>query len=243
MESHARSATGNHAATWMLESATKAEMSTDDFVQAMQLRCAHFNKIYTTCSCGFSFREKHAIESLTHLLTCADNSYSYLSRHDEIVTSLNRVLRAWGFNTFREPTMFAGESDDKRQDIAIFTTRLSPVLDVSVVTNTSESHCFKNDPASEAAAHKRTKHEANVVSKGAYKFYPVILETSGNIHNDFDTLIRHLQQHLPIGSAKEFRRDMCFAASVALQRGNARIIRHAYGRLESMQTFARHNFV
>ena len=68
-------------------------------------------------------------------------------------------------------------------------------------------------------------------------FYPLVAETSGHIHPTFDKLVKDLSNSIPIGDAKAFKRDMCFAVSVALQRGNARILKHAYERLEDSMTF------
>ena len=152
---------------------------------------------------------------------------------------LNRVIKAWGFPTQLEPRQFGGSEDVKRPDLAVYTSRTSPIIDVTVVTNTAPSHCEKIDAAAGAAQAKTTKHEENVNSKGNYKFYPIVCETSGHIDSAFDDFVALLTSALPFGSKKQFRREMCFAVSVALQRGNARIMKHAYGRLEDANTFGR----
>jgi len=69
------------------------------------------------------------------------------------------------------------------------------------------------------------------------------MEASGHIDPAFDTFVRTLANDLPIGSAKHFRRAMCFAASVGLQRGNAKILKHAYARLEEAATFGTIRFM
>lgn len=208
---------------------------TEDFTLAMQIRCGHFGRRFKKCTCGYEF-QKDGYENLSHLLTCDRNYYSYTRRHEEIVHDLNKILKKFSFNTQHEPRQFMGK-DNTRPDLVIFTSRVSPVIDVTVITNTALTYRNKSDPTEAEAQAKCTKHEANVAKQGAYVFYPVVLETSGNIHNAFDNLLTALSQELPQHQRKEFRREMCFAASTALQRGSARILKHAYGRLENANTF------
>ena len=52
-----------------------------------------------------------------------------------------------------------------------------------------------------------------------------------------DVIIQVLARELPRTDPKEFRRAFCFATSVGLQRGNARILKHAYARLVASATF------
>lgn len=93
------------------------------------------------------------------------------------------------------------------------------------------------DPSKMAAQAKTNTHGTAVSDKGAYVFIPVVTESSGHCHNTLDTLIAMLSRELPRHKRKEFHRAFCFATSVGLQRGNARILKHAYSRLVSSVTF------
>jgi len=236
-ESHVRSACGNHASTWMQYAEVQCGINSEDFVYAMQLRCQFFQRKYKTCTCSFKFSSASDIECLGHLLTCSENTYGYLQRHDEILAELKTVLRNFAFAMQAEPRQFSGPNDDQRPDLLVFSPWNSSVIDVSVVTNIAKSHAHLGSPADGAASDKVTKHRINVESKGDYTFFPVIFESSGLVHGDFDAWVAFLQRQVILGSRKQFRRAMCFAASVALQRGNARIIKHAYARLEAANRF------
>jgi hypothetical protein len=236
MASHRRSQEGNHAKTWMMYALPQYSMSTEDYCLATQLRVEHSKAPTSHCTCGFALRHG-GIEALSHLLTCTDNLVGYNVRHEEIVTSLTKVLKEFGFSVQREPRQFNGPNDEKRPDLTIFLSRVSIVLDVTVVTNTASSWNTRSDPAAAVAQQKRNKHSDNVSAQGAYEFYPVACEASGHVDPSFDTMLRALSNELPIGTAKHFRRSMCFALSVAMQRGNARILKHAYRRLHEAATF------
>jgi len=239
--SHCRSAVGNHAATWTLFT-EHAQMSNDEFCCAMQLRCGAFRSIRPNCTCGFLFGAD-PWTNLAHALTCKDNVYSYTDRHDEIVQELNRVLLRWGFCTkYNSNEHLDARVDNKRPDLVVFTSRKSPVIDVTVVTNIAESHCRTYDPAAAAARAKTEKHATYVTASGDFEFFPVSCETSGSVDGSFDKLITSLSSCLSFGQAKEFRRSLCFALSVSLQRGNARILSQFYARLLRSVTFGTRAF-
>ena len=111
---------------------------------------------------------------------------------------------------------------------------------MTIITNTCQSHRDSVEPTKTAATAKNSKHKTNVESAGAYQFFPMVLESSGNCDSLFDDFINHCARYLPMGDKKDFRRRFCFATSVALQRGNARIIKHAYARIRSTGTFGTH---
>lgn len=235
LQSHSRSAVGNHAATFLLYAEPASHMSPEDFCYAMQLRCGFAKPKYKICECGSSL--PGGFESLAHLLVCKNNYYGYNSRHEEIKNELIKILKAWGFNVQPEPKQFHSAEHDTRPDFCVYLSRVSPVVDVTVVTNIADSYVKDDSPADRAAEEKVKKHEANVVSKGAFEFYPIAIESSGNAHHGFDDFITVLESELPFGSRRKFRRAMCFALSVALQRGNARILKGAYTRIDDRATF------
>jgi hypothetical protein len=163
------------------------------------------------------------------------------------------VLRTWGFNVTTKVSQYHGAEDEKMPDFAISRApqgchhvderTKTLVVDVNCICNFAESYNNSSDASHIGASKKVDKHEQNVVSHGEHIFIPIILEVSGHIHPSFDTLISKLAEQLPQLEAKEFRREMCFAVSVALQRGNARILKGAYERLRRAQTFgSRLNF-
>jgi hypothetical protein len=233
--SHRRSQEGNHAKTWMMYALPEHCINTEDFCTAMQLRMEYCRPVTSHCTCGHSLRHG-GIEALSHLLTCPENLVSYNVRHEEIVSAIIKVLKAFGFSVQREPRQFSGPNDQKRPDLTVFLSRTSVVIDVTVVTNTAESWNTRADPAAAAANDKRAKHSDNVCQQGAYEFFPLSCESSGHIDPCFDTMIKTLCTELPLDTAKHFKRAMCFATSVALQRGNARILKHAYHRLREAAT-------
>jgi hypothetical protein len=148
-----------------------------------------------------------------------------------------KVLRHYGFCTQHEPRQFGGSTKETRPDATVFLARISQVFDVTVVTNTASSHVHEADPAANAAAAKEAKHGENVRSQGTYEFVPLAMTSSGHVDPEFDNLVSTLSHDLPLGTTKQFRRSMCFAVSVGLQRGNARILKHAYHRLEEAATW------
>ena len=234
-DTHFRSATGNHASTWMLHNS--CEMSTEDFALAMQLRAAFFRRICNYCTCGFKFVGEPDLECLNHLLLCPANTYGFNGRHEEVVHTQMHCLRDFAFNVQHEPRMFSADDADSRPDYVVFLPQISPVVDFTGITNTCKTYRSMHDPALLAANAKTTKHGTAVSDKGAYVFYPIVAETSGHCHNSIDELIALLSRQLPLHKRKEFHRAFCFATSIGLQRGNARILKHAYSRLVSSVTF------
>jgi len=109
--------------------------------------------------------------------------------------------------------------------------------DVTVVTNTAASHADKADPAGVAAEEKTQKHAGNVAAAGPYDFFPLAFESSGTVHPLFDKLVEVLGRNLEFGDRKEFQRNMCFSVTTALQRGNARILKHTYARIGASKRF------
>ena len=97
------------------------------------------------------------------------------------------------------------------------------VGDVSIVVNTAPSALRHKDPAEHRAQEKRKKHEANVKARNA-EFFPLVLETSGAIHHDFDKFITAIASRLDKGMQRPFRKQMLFVVSDALMRGCARTV-------------------
>jgi hypothetical protein len=201
----------------------------------MQMRLEYCRAPTSHCTCGHSLRHG-GIQAITHLLTCHDNTVGYNVRHDDIVAALIKVLKEFGFSVQLEPRQFSGPEDNKRPDFTVLLSRVSIVVDVTVITNSAASWNNRTDPAATAAAEKSNKHGDNVAQQGAYEFFPLACESSGHVDPTFDSMIRALCNELPVGTSKHFRRAMCFALSVALQRGNARILKHAYRRLHEAAT-------
>lgn len=111
-DTHFRSATGNHASTWMLFG--QCDMSTEDFALAMQLRVAFFRRVCNHCTCGFKFVGAPDLECLNHLLLCPANTYGFNGRHEEVVHEQLHCLRDYGFNVQHEPRMFSASVKDTR---------------------------------------------------------------------------------------------------------------------------------
>ena len=221
----------------MLFAETQVRMNPEDFNEAMQLRCGFFRRGFHTCTCGFPLHRSTQRECTAHALTCPDNTYNYKGRHEEIVAEIRRTCERWAFHTIHEPHFFYSEVDERRPDVVVCTSRKSPVIDVTVVTNIAMSHAAQSDPAAVAAKEKTDKHASYIDVSPQYKFYPIAVETSGNVHETFDQFVQELSHSLSFNQVKQFRREMAFTLAVALQRGNARILQHYYARLMRIQTF------
>ena len=115
--------------------------------------------------------------------------------------------------------------------------QVSPVTDIRVITNTCMSHRGHENPTAPVSKEKITWHGESVARAGAYKFYPMVMEASGHCNESIDEFMQVVIRELPKHQHKAFRRDFCFATSVGLQRGNARILKHAYARLVASATF------
>ncbi|MBL4704800.1 MAG: hypothetical protein JKY54_09780 [Flavobacteriales bacterium] len=238
MKSHLLSASGNHASAWLWYD-PRHPMSSDDFNIALRLRHGYMPDRYQHCTCSFSFRDCEPIAALSHLLTCNTNIYSYTSRHDEIASDINQVLKDYNFATRREPRDFHGDDDRMRPDVTIFTSLVNRVIDVSVITNTSASHAGRKDAAGHAAALKEAKHQENVKKFPGHEFYPVIIESSGHVHASYDKLVKYLSKHVPYDDVRRFTVEMHRALTTATQRGNARILKGAMHRINTSREFGR----
>ena len=212
-------------------------MSTEDFSLAMQLRCAYFRRISECCTCGYRFRSNSDLDCLSHMLTCPHNTYGYRERHEEVVREQLLCIKRFSLNTIHEPKMFSAAEVDTRPDYVVLLPRISPVIDVTVVTNIAISHRDNTNCTETASRDKVSKHGEAVSSKGAYKFFPIAVEASGHCHSNLDELIALLSRELTTRDTKPFRRAFCFATSTGLQRGNVRILKHAYARLAAASTF------
>jgi len=178
-----------------------------------------------------------SMQNIAHAMTCGDNKYTYVHRHNEIVCAIQAVASRWGFPTTREPTFFSGSVDGKRPDLVIHTARVSPVIDVTVVTEFAPSHVPEANVADHAAAAKAAKHAyIDRSDSGVYSFFPIVLEASGAVHHKLDALI------VAMGGEADLKRQMCFAVAVALQRGNARILGHFFARVTA-QAFGSRRWV
>ena len=212
-----------------------------DFAHALQFRSAHWPTDLTYCTCGFSFataNDTHNnISNYSHLLTCRDNTYTYIGRHEEIVSSLICLLTRYGFATKWEPRDCHGEEDEKRPDVTIFTPKICPVIDVSVVTNTCQSYYKMTDPAAHIVSQKDNKHRENVEKIANFKFYAIVTETSGRCHGHIDGLARYLQQFVDTPLRAVFRKELACTLSTSSMRGTARIIGHAMDRLRTSKIF------
>ena len=127
---------------------------------------------------------------------------------------------------------------DTRPDYVVLLPRISPVIDLTVVTNIAISHRDNTNCTETASRDKVSKHGEAVSSKGAYKFFPIAVEASGHCHSNLDELIALLSRELTTRDTKPFRRAFCFATSTGLQRGNARILKHAYAAASTFGTRA-----
>ena len=243
-QAHRQSAIGAHAQSWLMFG--RSVMSSSEFALAMRFRCEIWPTLASKqCTCGFQF-VTDALDNYTHALTCTDNVYSYIGRHNEIVRSIQRVVKAAGFDTQVEPTQFHGThsshaaatalADAKRPDITVFTHESSPVVDVSVVTNTCRTY-LSSDAAGRITKKKNDKHKDNVEKIEGYTFYPLVLESSGAAAPELDTFASHLSRSLPFGSTKHFRQVLIHEVITALQRGNARILKHYFARVMKSAQF------
>ena len=122
--------------------AANSQLSGREFACALQLRCQAWPADVRYCTCGFAFSAapEGGAKNYSHILTCVENTYTYQGRHEEIVTSCLRFLDTWAFTTKHE-------HDEQRPDFIVFTPKVSPVIDVSVVANFAVTYAGMSDPA------------------------------------------------------------------------------------------------
>jgi hypothetical protein len=234
---HRASALGNHASSWMMFG--RGTLSGEEFATAMRLRCEYWPDSVGHCTCGFPFPVEDAMSCYAHLLHCPDNTFSALGRHDGVCSDIDALVRTAGFHTRREPTDFGGELDEKRPDLTVFTAKLSAVIDVTIVTNFCRSYCNLGAGAAAANARQKkdAKHAQNVESAGPYRFFPIVIESSGHCDSSIDDFSRFLASRLPFGAQKPFRAKMNHTIAAAVQRGNARIVQAAFARIAASHQF------
>jgi hypothetical protein len=82
--------------------------------------------------------------------------------------------------------------------LRIFTSKSSPVPDVTIVTNFCPSYASlpAGAAASNAKRHKDEKHKGNVEGAGPYRFFPVVIESSGHC----DPFIDEFANRSPLAS-------------------------------------------
>ena len=234
---HEKSAVGLHAGAWMTFG--NSQLSGREFACALQLRCQAWPADMRYCTCGFAFSAapEGGAKNYSHILTCVENTYTYQGRHEEIVTSCLRFLDTWAFTTKHEPKDLHGDDDEQRPDFTVFTPKVSPVIDVSIVTNFAVTYAGMSDPAAVIVDQKNKKHRANVESAGCYAFYALVGEASGRCHGNIDALARYLAQFVDATLRKQFRKEFVVEFAVALMRGNARIVSHALDRIRTGKIF------
>lgn len=234
--SHVESCQGCHASAWM-QFDEYAEMESQDFAYAMQIRHAHVPADIHWCTCSAPI--PHSMEGIAHLMTCRHNTVTYNDRHEEVVSAINRYMKDRGFHTKHEPRNFQTDDTKKRPDLTISTSRMSPVIDVYIVTNFCPSHRKTPNVATVIAEEKIKKHAEEVEKEGDHIFFPFVIEASGHWEGRCDQFVNELANYLAISDRPVFRRQLHMLVSTAVQRGNARILASAIARIRKSRQFGR----
>jgi len=173
----------------------------------------------------------------SHALACKHNQGFVTQRHDQVVATLARYARIAELPCKMEPsgTELQGQPHNK-PDLRITLANKRTYVDARIVNCLAPSNRARAltqlAVADKAAKDKTTKWAPKANAVGA-TFVPFVAETPGGLHKQAVGLIKAIAaacSDYAMYSRLEMLTTLTQAVAVAIQRGNARILKEAWRR-------------
>jgi hypothetical protein len=177
-----------------------------------------------SCVCG---HQCPAADFVVHALDCNKvTGYTWASRHAHVKRVFKSVLRQYGFCPDRNEPRF---ENGKGPDVCFLLGSTLTLVDVTIVNPLAPTYVEAEAlcPGTTLAAAEARKDDTHQCAAGSRRmsFYPLALTTYGCLGQGSMTLLRRCARHT--ANPDGFLRHMCTALAVAVQIGNAGIVKAA----------------
>ena len=233
------------ASTWLVTIPVERKpwlyLSDEMYRLAMQLRLG-LKAIAPDVPCVCGRETVPSLQSMPwHPLSCSSFSPLWSARHDGVKQLLASIMTMAGASVMVEPTpshLRRAFEDGRRPDLLIHMGERTILADVTIKHPLAPSYVrgLAQSSLGTALEGERIKNEQYAAEAKAMlmEFVPISLETTGGWGPAAQRLVKSVAkyagEHSPSLSQSEALRDLIQGSAIAIQRGNAYLLRTAYQR-------------